>query len=182
MEEHNENIRYFIKYYIKILSRNLGFLLAGSVPGFLFYYFFRETAVFIIEKFKIFQGIFGIMEYQDSASSGHILLVILAGNLLSTAAYTALGYLRTGIPVSFISGFFIIIFLFTGTIRHGIGIPVEVMILVSMEMFYRMMAASTGEFTSRYRKENKLVIIVSAVVILMIYLGAALYEMHQIFG
>ncbi len=117
--------RKFFSIFIKVLL----LFIAGTVLGLIFFYFFKDQSVFIIERFKIVQSFFGIQEYQGGTSFNYVLLTILIGNLLSTLGYFFLGFLRASLPVSFISGFFIIIFLFAGTIRHGIAIPLEVIVL-----------------------------------------------------
>ncbi|GAI86218.1 unnamed protein product, partial [marine sediment metagenome] len=79
------------------------------------------------------------------------------------------------------SGLFIIIFLLTGTIRHGISLPMEVIILSSIEMFYRVMALATGEYINKNRFKNKAIPITSIVIIFIMFISAVFYELYQIF-
>ena len=84
--------------------------------------------------------------------------------------------------VGILGGFFIAVFLFSGIIRHNTAvIPLEVIILSSTEMLYRVMAVSTGEYLSRNRLRSKIVPAVSFSLIFILYLAAALYEVWQIF-
>ena len=156
-------------------------LLAGAALGFIFFYFFKNASVFIIDKFRILQGVFGIREYQEGMSFNYVLAAIFFGNLLSTLGYFALGYLRAALPVSFITGVFMIIFLFSGTIRHGTPIPAEVIMLSSIEMFYRVMALATGEYINKNRFKNKAVPLSSIIIIFVMFISAVFYELYQIF-
>ncbi|TET14434.1 MAG: hypothetical protein E3J77_04580 [Actinobacteria bacterium] len=156
-------------------------MLAGVAVGFIFFYFFKDVSVFIIDKFKILQGVFGIRQYQEGMSFNYVFLAILLGNFLSILGYFTLGFLRASLPISFISGLFIIIFLLTGTIRHGISLPMEVIILSSIEMFYRVMALATGEYISRNKFKNKTIPITSMVIIFIMFISAVFYELYQIF-
>ena len=169
--------RKFFLIFIKVLI----LFTAGMVLGLIFFYFFKDPSVFIIERFKMIQGFFGIQEYQEGASFNYILLTILIGNIISTIGYFFLGFLRASLPISFISGFFIIIFLFSGTIRHGTAIPLEVIALSSIEMFYRITALSTGEYLGKYRFKNRAIPITSMSLVFIMYLGAVIFEMVQIF-
>ncbi|MFZ3387023.1 MAG: hypothetical protein WA120_07605, partial [Candidatus Hydromicrobium sp.] len=154
-----------LKQYFSIFIKSLLTLLAGAAVGFVFFYFFKNASVFIIDKFKILQGIFGIREYQEGMSFNYVLAAIFLGNLLSTIGYFTLGFLRASLPVSFITGVFMIIFLFSGTIRHGTPIPVEVIMLSSIEMFYRVTALATGEYINRNRFKNKAIPLSSIIII-----------------
>lgn len=170
-----------LKNYFLIFVRNLIFFLAGAAAGFLFFYFFRDASVFITDKFRFLQGIFGIRPYEPGMSYGYVFMVIFFGNLLSTAGYFTLGYLRASLPVSFISGVFVMLFLFTGTIKHGIPIPGEVIALFSMEMFYRLIALVTGEYINRNKFKNKAIPIVSIIIVFIMFISAVFYELYQIF-
>jgi len=168
--------------FFYILAIGVLIFIAGAGLGLLFFYFFKEESVFIINKFKILQGFFGIREYQEGMSYWYIFVVILFGNLVSTICYLVLGYLRILIPISFITGFFIVIFLMSGIIRHSMALPVEVIILSSAESFYRILALSTGEHIQKNKFKNKAVPVTSFIVIFLIFLASVFYEMHQIFG
>ena len=52
--------RKFFSIFIKVLL----LFIAGTVLGLIFFYFFKDQSVFIIERFKIVQSFFGIQEYQ----------------------------------------------------------------------------------------------------------------------
>lgn len=169
--------RKFFQIFIKVLL----IFVAGTLLGLIFFYFFKDQSVFIIEKFKIIQSFFGIQEYQEGTSFNYVLLTILAGNIVSTIGYFFLGFLRASLPVSFISGFFIIIFLFSGTIRHEMPIPLEVIALSAIEMFYRILALTTGEYLGKNRFKNRAIPITSLVLVFIMYIGAVIYEMAQIF-
>ena len=169
--------RRFFLIFIKVLL----LFIAGMLLGLAFFYFFKDQSVFIIERFKMIQSFFGIQEYQEGTSFNYILLTILIGNIISTIGYFFLGFLRASLPVSFISGFFIIVFLFAGTIRHEMAIPLEVIALSSIEMFYRIIALSTGEYLGKYRFKNRAIPITSMILVFILYIGAVIYEMFQIF-
>ena len=111
-----------------------------------------------------------------------VLLTILAGNLISTGAYFALGYLRMLIPITIITGFFIVLLLMTGTVRHLQAVPLEVILLASLETFYRMLAITAGEHLQKNKLKKKYVLIVSLIVVIALLIIAAYYEMVQIFG
>jgi hypothetical protein len=170
-----------LKKFFSIFIKVLLLFIAGAAVGLIFFYFFKDPSVFIIERFKMIQGFFGIQEYQEGISFNYVLLTILIGNLVSTFGYFFLGYLRASLPISFISGFFIIVFLFAGTIRHGTAIPLEVIVLSSIEMLYRIIALSTGEYLGKYRLKNKAIPITTIVLVFLMYAGAAFYEISQIF-
>jgi len=170
-----------LKQYFSIFVKTLFFFLAGAALGFLFFYFFKNASVFIIDKFKILQGFFGIHQYQKGMSFNYVFLAILFGNLLSTLGYFTLGFLKASLPISFITGVFMVIFLFAGTIRHGTPIPVEVIMLSSIEMFYRVMALATGEYINRNRFKNKAIPLSSIIIIFIMFISAVFYELYQIF-
>ncbi len=169
--------RKFFLIFIKVLL----LFIAGAALGLIFFYFFKSPSVFIIERFKIIQSFFGIHEYQEGISFNYVVLTILIGSLMSTLGYFFLGFLRASLPISFVSGFFIIVFLFAGTIRHGTAIPLEVIVLSSIEMLYRIIALSTGEYLGKYRFKNKAIPITSMILVFLMYAGAAFYEISQIF-
>ncbi len=156
------------KYWILFL-KSLGLFASGLLPGYLFYFFFSSQSVYIIERFKILQSLFGIDQYSAGMAAGKVLLTIILGNLISIICYAALGYARLSLPVSFITGFFIAVFLFSGIIRHETAIPAEVIVLVSIEMLYRIIAISTGEYIARHRFKS-MYIPISALSIVLILL------------
>ncbi len=170
-----------IRKFFLIFTVSLLLLISGALLGLIFFYFFKEESVFLINKFKLLQGLFGIHEYREGMPTSYVFLIIFFGNLISTGGYFALGYLKALIPVSLISGFFVIIFLLSGTIRHSMSLPVEVIILSSTEMFYRMMALSTGEYIQKNKFKNKVTPVISFVVIFLIFLTAVFYELFLIF-
>ncbi len=170
-----------LKQYFSIFIKSLLALLAGAAIGFIFFYFFKDASVFITDKFKMLQGVFGIRQYEEGMSFRYVFAAIFFGNLLSTLGYFTLGFLRTSLPVSFITGIFVIVFLFTGTIRHGTPIPLEVVILSSIEMFYRVMALTTGEYINRNRFKNKAIPLSSIIIIFIMFISAVFYELYQIF-
>lgn len=165
-----------IKNYFLIFTVSLFLFFVGALFGFIFFYFFKQQSVFIIDKFKLLQSIFGIREYQEGMSFIYLFSVIFLGNLFSIIGYFALGYFKALIPVSVISGFFIIIFLFSGTIRHGTPLPGEVILLSSMEMFYRIMTISLGEYIQKCKFKNKILVIILIALIILIFAGAVFYE------
>jgi len=170
------------KKYFSILG--IGFLvfLGGVLLGFLFYQFFSTQSADLIDKYKVIQSIFGIREYDASMSYMRTFLVIFAANLISTIGYFALGYLRLLIPISLVTGFFIIIFLLSGLIRHDTStIPAEVIILVSWESAYRLIALATGEYIQKNRFKRKYVFIISLILVLGLFIGAVFYEINMIF-
>jgi hypothetical protein len=69
-----------------------------------------------------------------------------------------------------------------GTVRHLTAIPMEVILLSSVETLYRMLALTTGEHLQRNRFRKRWVLIVPPVMILLLLVLAVVYEMMQIFG
>jgi len=170
------------KNYFSILGIGLLCFFAGVFLGFLFYQFFSSQSAALIDKYKIIQSIFGIREYEPSMEYMKVFWVIFAANLVSTLGYFALGYLRLLIPISLVTGFFIIVFLLSGLIRHETStIPAEVIILVSWESLYRILALATGEYVQKNRLKRKYVLIISSVLVLGLFLGAVFYELRIIF-
>jgi hypothetical protein len=170
-----------IKKYWVIFFKCLGIFTSGAVVGYFFYYFFSMQSAFIIEKFKLLQSFFGIENFSEGMLIRTAILTILLGNLVSIICYTALGYARLSLPISFLSGFFIIVFLFSGIIRHGVAIPLEVIILSSIEMLYRIIAVSAGEYISKQRFKYKAVPLAAFSVVFILYISAAFYEVWQLY-
>ncbi|MCJ7471296.1 MAG: hypothetical protein MUP02_00600 [Actinobacteria bacterium] len=168
------------KFWI-IFLKSIGLFAAGVALGYLFYYFFKEQSAYIIERFKVLQQFFGVNEYSEGMTFFRVFITIFVGNFISTILYFVLGYLRLSMPVSFISGLFISIFLFSGIVRHGISIPTEVIILSSTEMLYRIITISSGGYIHKYRLSNKVVPILSISVVIILYIAASFYEIIQIF-
>ena len=168
------------KFWI-IFLKSIGLFTAGVALGYLFYYFFKEQSAYIIERFKVLQQFFGINEYSEGMTYFRVFITIFIGNFISTVGYFILGYLRLSLPVSFVSGLFISIFLFSGIIRHGTSIPLEVIILSSTEMLYRIITVSSGEYLHRYRLSNLVVPILSITIVIILYIAASFYEVIQIF-
>jgi hypothetical protein len=166
-----------------IFSKCIGWLLLGAAAGFAFFYFFKDYSVTLIDKYKFIQGIFGIKQYQPGIEFYKVLLTILVGNLISTAAYFAIGWLKAVIPALILTGFIVTVLLFTGTIRNQQPvIPLEVIILVCTEALYRCLALTAGEHLAKNRLRKKAVFAVSVVAIVLLLTGAVLYEVYQIFG
>ncbi len=164
-----------------IFLKSIGLFASGVALGYLFYFFFKEQSAYIIERFKILQQFFGINEYSEGMTYSRVFTTIFIGNFISTILYFVLGYLRLSLPVSFISGLFISIFLFSGIVRHGISIPPEVIILSSTEMLYRIITISSGEYIHKYRLSSLVVPIISISTVIILYLTASFYEVIQIF-
>jgi hypothetical protein len=170
------------KKYFSILGICFLIFLGGVLLGFLFYQLFSTQSADLISKYKIIQSIFGIREYDASMSYMRTFWIIFAANLVSTLGYFALGYLRLLIPISLITGFFIIVFLLSGLIRHETStIPLEVIILVSWESVYRILALSTGEYIQKNRLKRKYPFIISTLVILGLFIGAVFFELNILF-
>ena len=167
--------------YWVIFGKSILWLALGATVGVLFFFFFKNQSVYFIDKFKFFQSIFGIREYKEGMVYTSVLLTILAGNLISTGAYFALGYLRMLIPITIITGFFVVLLLMTGTVRHLQTVPLEVILLVSLETFYRLLAISAGEYLQKNKLRKKSVFVVSLIVIIVLLGIAAYYEIVQIF-
>lgn len=166
-----------------IFLKCIGWLALGAAAGFAFFYFFKDFSVTIIDRYKFLQEIFGIKQYQPGAYFYKVLLTILVGNIISTAAYFAIGWLRAAIPVSILTGFIVIVLLFTGTIRNQQPIiPLEVIILVCIEVLYRCIALTAGEHLARNRLLAKAVFKMSVIAVVLLLAGAAMYEIYQIFG
>jgi len=168
--------------YWVIFGTSILWLALGATAGFLVFYFFKNQSVYFINKFKFFQNIFGIREYKEGMVYATVFLTILAGNLISTGAYFALGYLRMLIPITIVTGFFVVLLLMTGTVRHLQSVPLEVILLTSLETFYRMIAITTGEHLQKNKLKKKSVLVVSLIAVIVLLGIAAYYEMIQIFG
>lgn len=69
----------------------------------------------------------------------------------------------------------------TGTVRHLQTVPLEVMLLASLETFYRILATTAGEHVQKNKPRKKSVLIVSLIGIIVLLGIAAYYEMVQIF-
>lgn len=166
-----------------IFFKCIGWLVLGAAAGFAFYYFFRDFSVTLIGRYKFIQGIFGIKQFQTGTGFSKVLLTILVGNLISTASYFVIGWLRALIPVSILTGLIVTVLLFTGTIRNQQPvIPLEVTILVCVEALYRCIALSAGEHLAKNRLIKKAIFTTSAIATAILWAGAALYEVYQIFG
>jgi len=171
-----------IENYFLIFTISLVFLIIGAGLGWVFFVFFKQESVFLINKFKLVQGFLGIREYEEGMSVTYIFLVVFFGNLISTVGYFTLGYLRVLIPVSIVTGFFVVIFLLSGIIRHSMALPQGIIILSSMEMLYRMMAISLGEYIQKNKFTNKIIPTATFVVIFLLFLVAVFYELFLIYG
>ncbi|MBM3700939.1 MAG: hypothetical protein FJW68_08545 [Actinobacteria bacterium] len=168
-------------YWI-IFGKCIGWLLLGAAAGYAFFYFFTDFSVNFVGRYKFIQGLFGLNQYAQGSSYIAVLMAIIIGNLVSTIAYFILGYFRLLLPLSIITGFLMIILLFTGSVIRNIPIPAEVIILFCIEAFYRCIALSTGEHLFKNKLENKTVLAVSVAAVIILLLGAAFYEIYQIFG
>jgi hypothetical protein len=170
-----------IKNYYLILILAIAYCMVGLLLGYLFFYFLKDQSVFLIDRFKFLQSLFGIYEYREGMSFQYVFLVIFFGNLISTSCYVVLGYLKTLIPMSAITGFFIMVFLLSGQIRHEMAIPASVILLSSIETFYRMLAIALGENFEKNRFSEKINNIVIATLILALFLFGVFYEISLIF-
>jgi len=170
------------KNYWVIFGKCVGWVALGTVVGILFFYVFKDLSVILIEKFKFLQSVFGISQYQQGMLFGRVLSTILIGNLVSTIAYFILGYLKALIPISIITGFFVVVFLMTGIIRNQQAIPLEVILLMSGETAYRIIAITTGEHLQKNKLKKRWVFITSVIVIVVLFIAMAFYEVYQIFG
>lgn len=172
---------YFFAFVLSLL-----FIAIGVLIGFIFFRYFKEESVLVINKFKILQRFVGIREYKEGMSIVYVFIVILLGNLFSTIGYGVLGYLRALIPVSLVSGFFIVIFLLSGTIRHSMALPVSMVVLSSLEMFYRAMAMALGEYIQERRALrrtlSKKVVRSILVIVFLLLLTGVVYELLLIYN
>ncbi len=168
-------------YWI-ILGKCIGWLLLGAAAGYAFFYFFTDFCLNFVTRYKFIQGLFGLNQYAQGSKYIAVFMAIIVGNLVSTIAYFILGYFRLLLPLSIVTGFLMMILLFTGSVIRNIPIPYEVIILFSVEAFYRCIALATGEHLYKNRLKNKAVLAVSAPVVVVLLLGAAFYEIYQIFG
>ncbi len=171
-----------IKNFNKIFGITLASTIIGGLFGFIFFFFFKETAVIFIEKFKFVQSIFGIREYEQGMTFSYIFLVIFFGNLISTIGYFGLGYIRAVIPIGFITGFLVLTLLLTGIVRHSQLIPADVIILASVETFYRVLALSIGEYINKNKFKNKIGIIIAISFIIILFLFGVFFEIYSILG
>jgi len=170
-----------LKQFLLFFTKNIIFFLAGAIVGLLFFYLLRDLSIFIVEKFSFIQNIFGIRPYQECMSFGYVFAAIFFGNLISTIGYFTLGYLRASLPVSLISGFFMVVLLLTGTIRHDMPVPGEVSILFSVEMFYRIIALTTGDYINKNKFRNKAIPVTSIIIIFVMFISGVFYELYQLF-
>jgi len=168
--------------YWVIFGKCIGWLLLGAAAGYAFFYFFSDFCVNFVGRYKFVQGLFGLNQYAEGSAYISVLLAIIIGNLVSTIAYFILGYFRLLLPLSLITGFLMIILLFTGAVIRNVSIPAEVIILFSVEAFYRCIALTTGEHLFKNKLEKKAVLAVSVSAVILLLLGAAFYEIYQIFG
>ncbi|MBN1299291.1 MAG: hypothetical protein JW997_06375 [Actinobacteria bacterium] len=165
-----------------ILLKCIGWLVLGAAAGYAFFYFFSDLSVNIIQKYKFLQGIFGISQASESSTYISVILLIIAANLISTAAYFILSYFRLLIPLSIITGFLMTLLLFTGAVIRNISIPGEVIALFAIEAFYRCIALSGGEHLFKNRLNKKFVFISTIISVFLLIIAAAFYEAQQIFG
>ncbi len=181
--KHAIGINYNDNYWI-IFLKCIGWILLGAGAGFAFFYFFRDFSVSVVDRFRFLQGLFGIRHYEEGMQYARVILTIFAANIVSTAAYFALGYLRMLIPVSLITGLLVTVLLFTGTIiNKQASIPLEVILLMAIESFYRCIALSAGEHLQKNRQViRKWVPVTNIIFIVLLLAGAAFYEVFQIFG
>lgn len=177
-------IKNYKNNYWIIFLKCIGWILLGAAAGYAFFYFFRGFSISIVERFKFLQGLFGIRHYETGMQYTRVVLMIFAGNIISTAAYFALGYLRMLIPAAILTGFLVTVLLFTGTVRNmQPAVPLEVLILMSAESFYRSIALSTGEHLQKNRPGiRKWVPAAGTIFIVLLLAAAAFYEVYQIFG
>ncbi len=169
------------KEYHKILGVVFAAAVLGAVIGYGFFYLFEQPAAAAMEKFKVLQGFFGIREFEPAMSIVYVSAVIFLGNLFSTFGYFGLGWLKASLPMGFITGFFLSVFLFTGTIRHGIAIPIDVYVLVTVEAIYRVMALSLGEFFQKNKTRNKRLVWGVSITIGILFLFGVLYELFSLY-
>lgn len=181
--KHSIRVNYNDNYWI-IFLKCLGWILLGAGAGYAFFYFFRDFSVSVVDRFRFLQGLFGIRHYEEGMQYARVILMIFAGNLISTTAYFALGYLRMLIPISILTGFLVTLLLFTGTVANQQAvIPAEVILLMAAESFYRCIALSAGEHLQKNRQViRKWVTVTSIIFIVLLLAGAAFYEVFQIFG
>ena len=170
------------KNYWIMLIKCIGWLFLGAAAGYLFFYFFSDFSVSAIDRYKFIQSIFGLRQYEEGMRYLTVILAIIIANTVSTTAYFVLGYFKTLIPLSIITGFFMTILLLAGAAVRQVSIPLEVIILFSIEAFYRCLALVTGEHLYKNKLEKKSVFIVSIAAIVLLLIGAAFYEIYQIFG
>lgn len=168
------------KSFVKILLITLASTAIGGLLAFLFYYFFKGAAVYFIEKFKFIQSIFGIKQYEQGMSVSYVFVAIFFGNLVSTAGYFGLGYIRASVPMGFITGFLVIALLFTGIIRNAQSIPQDVIILISAETIYRVLALSLGEYIGKNKKKSLPWVVL--IIIIGLFLFGVFFEIYSIFG
>ncbi len=172
----------FKNRYWVIFFKCIGVFLLGVIFGLIFFIFFKEVAVSLTEKYKFLQGFFGMSQYEQGAKYATVLGAILIGNLVSTVSFFILGYFRTLIPLSLVSGFLMIILLLAGAVKRQTAIPIEVLVLFSAESLYRCIALTSGEHLYQNRLLKKNPFILSIVVIVLLIIGSAFYEIYQIFG
>lgn len=179
--KHSKKNDYSGRFGILLLKCIVLFLI-GSAVGYLFFYFFKDFTVSLIDKYKFLQGIFGMHQYEEGVRYISVLGSILIGNIISTAAYFILGYFKALIPMSVITGILMMLILFAGAAKRQSAIPQEVLILFSIESFYRCLALTGGEFISRNKMLKKNILIILIVIIFILVLAGAFYEIYQIFG
>lgn len=120
--------------------------LVGFLVGWIIVFLFPLTTSSLITRYKWIQSLVGIREAARLGGEANIFLTILVGNTLSTASFLVLGALLLGSLISFLLGILISLLLFTGPYRHGMSINASIVQLVTIESFYRILAASLGMF------------------------------------
>lgn len=146
----------FLKLFIKsflwsVLGASLGWLIFLIFPQFL-----AET----VRYYGYLQELVGIKHWEKQPSINSAFITIIIGNGLSTLAIFVLGLLSWGKIISFLIGMVMSFILFTGPIRHGNPINLNIVILMILETLYRILAVSLGGFlitkfsnkTSKYKK------------------------------
>lgn len=146
--------------FLKLFIKNFSWSVLGVLLGWLIFLIFPQFMAETVKYYGYFQEFIGIKHWEKQPSTNSALFTILIANGLSTLAIFVVGLLSWGKTISFLIGMFMSFILFTGPIRHGNPINFNIVILMIVEILYRILAVSLGGFlmtrfsnkTSKYKK------------------------------
>jgi len=146
--------------FLKLFIINFLYSAFGTLLGWLVFLIFPQFLAETVRYYGYLQELIGIKHWEKQTSINSALVTILIGNGLSTLAIFFVGLLSWGKTISFLIGMVMSFILFTGPIRHGNPINLNIVILIILEIIYRILAVSLGSFlmtkfpskTSKYKK------------------------------
>ena len=135
-----------IRLFLKLLMINFLYSVFGAILGWFGFLIFPQFIAETVKYYGYLQKFIGIKHWENQPSINSALITILVGNGLSTLAIFATGLFSWGKIISFLIGIAMSFILFTGPMRHGNPINLNIIILMIIEMAYRMLAVSLGSF------------------------------------